>query len=73
MIEIGGKVKTIIQKCLKFVDLRNIVKNDIYIEKSVLMTDDFKGSLLHFKVNHSFKNMLTELLTQTQLRFFGQL
>ena len=61
MIERGGKVKTIIQKRLKFIDLRDIVKNNVDISKTVLMTDDFKGYIPfkglmpHHTVNHSAK------------------
>jgi transposase-like protein len=61
MIERGGKVKTILQKRLKFIDLRGIVKNNVDISKTVLMTDDFKGYIPfkglmpHHTVNHSAK------------------
>ena len=55
------KVKTVIQKRLKFVDLRGIVKNNNDVLNSVLITDDFKGYksikgfIPHCTVNHSKK------------------
>lgn len=62
MIERGGKVKTVIQKRLRFIDLKGIAGINIDIEKSVLMTDDFKGyrsfnkgSMPYYTVNHSAK------------------
>ncbi len=61
MIERGGKVKTVIQKRLRFLDLRGIVKDNIDVSKTVLMTDDFKGYIPfkglmpHHTVNHSAK------------------
>ena len=35
MIERGGKVKTVIQKRLKFIDLRGIVKNNVDISQTL--------------------------------------
>ncbi len=77
MIERGGKVKTIIQKRLKFIDLRGIVKNNVDVLNSVLMTDDFKGYkpmkgfIPHHTVNHSKKQYAKALFTLTLLRAFG--
>lgn len=77
MIARGGRVKTIIQKRLKFVDLRNIVRNNIDIEKSVLMTDDFKGykpfakgSMPHFTVNHSRKEYVNGIAHTNTIESF---
>jgi transposase-like protein len=59
MIEREGKVKTIVQKRLRFQDLKGIVDNNINTFKSILMTDDFKGYvpfkrvMPHYSVNHS--------------------
>ena len=59
MIERNGKVKTIIQKRLRFEDLKNIVSNNINVFKSILITDDFKvykpckRFMSHYSVNHS--------------------
>jgi len=60
----GRKVKTVIQKGLKFVDLGGIVKNNNDVLNSVLMADDFKGYksikgfIPHRTVNHSKKQLL---------------
>lgn len=59
MIERDGKVKTTVQKRLRFTDLKKIVDNNIDVLKSTLLTDDFKGYkpfkkvMPHYSVNHS--------------------
>lgn len=59
MIERDGKVKTTVQKRVKFTDLKKIVDNNIDVIKSTLLTDDFKGYkpfkkvMPHYSVNHS--------------------
>ena len=42
-IKRGEKVQTIIQKKLKFIDLRRIAKNNVDVLNRVLMADNFKG------------------------------
>ena len=76
MIERGGKVKTIIQKRLKFVDLRGIVKNNVDVLNSVLMTDDFKGYkpmkglMPHYTVNHSAKQYVNGITHTNTIESF---
>jgi transposase-like protein len=59
MIERDGKVKTTVQKRLRFTDLKKIVDTNIDVLKSTLLTDDFKGYkpfkkvMPHYSVNHS--------------------
>lgn len=50
ILEIVKKFSTQ-KKRLRFVDLHGIAKNNVDIEKSVLMSDDFTGSMLHYAVS----------------------
>lgn len=76
MIERDGKVKTIIQKRLKFVDLRGIVKNNVDVLNSVLMTDNFKGYkpmkglMPHYTVNHSAKQYVNGITHTNTIESF---
>lgn len=76
MIERGGRVKTIIQRRLKFMDLKGIVKNNVDVLNSVLMTDDFKGYkpmkafIPHHTVNHSKKQYVNGVIHTNTIESF---